>query len=580
VLQIELTLFGKPKLYINGEDVTPDRPTVFEVLCKVILSGEAGISRTEIATLMWPDLPISKARSNLRVNLANLRSELKSLGIADQFHLDDDVLRAKNAIKVDVKTILSKSSLLPSDLKHSTQPLAKGFDPDRWQREADLVVAHLASSFQNFRGAAPNDEMLSLLKAAVRSHPTSTQLTTSLLEALRLRNQVDQATQAIINFENAWINRFGVADLPTLSLDIPLPPVPEPAKPKRIFYTIPIICAIVLATVIFGPKQPAPVGYFPSLLVVGQKMESGFNVRKIEVSGTDPKNISPFVNLDQQPLLTDGSTFYSVMKSGYIKPFHNPTWLPKAQKSGVDVEISPDLTKLRVAIRGTERIITAITEYPYFETPKILADGSIVFSRVCGHTFRDHRKLCIWKDGQESQIHLTSPEPQNPVVICTADDGFYGKYSLGKKDSWAYHSFFFDIHSRKAKSLDIPIAVGIVGDCLLTRPETTELIRGDYRNHPLDYGLLIDNLGKKKKIPLYDQEDSLGIFGDYIYKCCKKSEHNWDLEFLNSKLEVVNPFPSVPKVVQSFTVGSDEVATCVEYIPEHNSKETILISRH
>ena len=81
--RIELKLFGKPRLLVDGMEVNSGRPTVFEILAKVIMSGEAGIRRGELAAIMWPDLNQSKARANLRVSLANLRSVLDGLGITD-----------------------------------------------------------------------------------------------------------------------------------------------------------------------------------------------------------------------------------------------------------------------------------------------------------------------------------------------------------------------------------------------------------------------------------------------------------------------------------------------------------------
>jgi hypothetical protein len=90
----------------------------------------------------------------------------------------------------------------------------------------------------------------------------------------------------------------------------------------------------------------------------------------------------------------------------------------------------------------------------------------------------------------------------------------------------------------------------------------------------------MDQTGSKRKIPLNSEADVIGVFGDYIYVCRNKSEFSSELEFLNSNLESVRPFPSLPKEVMTFTVRSEQVAACIEFNPTKNTNELILLSKN
>jgi len=150
---------------------------------------------------------------------------------------------------------------------------------------------------------------------------------------------------------------------------------------------------------------------------------------------------------------------------------------------------------------------------------------------------------------------------------------------MGKSDGWKYHSFYFDFQSQKTQVLDIPPVIAELGDSVLVRPEITDVVRGDYQNHALDYALVIDKSGRQRKISLTSNADVIGTFGEYIYICRQKTQFTSELEFLDFNLERVNPFPSLPREVEAFRVRSESVATCIGFDHERNQTDLLLLSK-
>jgi hypothetical protein len=433
VPKIELKLFGSPSLFLDGIDVTPDRPVGFEILAKVIVAGVDGVSRASLSTLLWPDIPTTKARTNLRVNLANLRAELSQIGITDSFELDDAVLRTKGVIGVDLRRFLARPIRSVSELEAAILPLCQGWDRERWQEENEAVASHLAEGFCRIRQTSPKVDTLHLLRTAVKSHLVSTQLTTLYVDALTGQNRVDEATQAVIDFENAWISRFGVADLPNISLDAVAQPIAMESRHKAMTYAVPLCCLLVAVVAVgYTLNRPGGKEKSPKLAVTDVKRESGFEIKKIFTEGAEPREISPLLGFSGQPMLHYRNQIFEVQQPGQISPIRDTQWIPVDTNGNSKLEVSPDASLLRISTASSRDNIRPVADYPYFDAPMIVEDGSVVYNRRCGHSFRDHRKLCYWKNGTETLIHISTPEPQNAVVTCKTARGILGSTAWEK----------------------------------------------------------------------------------------------------------------------------------------------------
>ncbi|MEM7346030.1 MAG: protein kinase [Chloroflexota bacterium] len=69
----KLYLFGPPRLELENESITIPRKKAQALLAYLVMTQQPH-SRDALATLFWPDLPQSKARANLRRELARVRS--------------------------------------------------------------------------------------------------------------------------------------------------------------------------------------------------------------------------------------------------------------------------------------------------------------------------------------------------------------------------------------------------------------------------------------------------------------------------------------------------------------------------
>ena len=589
--RIELKLFGKPRLLVDGMEVNPGRPTVFEILAKVITSGDAGIRRGELAAIMWPDLDQSKARANLRVSLANLRSVLDGLGITDQFCINDDVLRTQGGIDVDINTFLANSACL-ADLRHAVLAVAKGWEPERWQAEADAVASRLANGFQALADQLSDDERCSLLNAAVRSHPTSTQLATQLVDAYKQRQMLDEANQAVIDFENAWVDRFGTADLPNISLTI----VPKPAASVRkvegqgiamAIAAIPLlgIVAAIIAISIQNSRREEPAPNQPllqlQLIKSYSKSINGieFGLRKFRVANTRADEIQ-FESLSD----TDIRAGHPMMNPVLISQGDDvqPTTTDIARKSfGVSIHSGDFRTGFdaRGAVNAQFRPIPG---FPFISAPNILSDGTLLVDRVCNHPYADHRRLSHYYDGTE---HVVGPEGELPQIVVFTfiiDETVYGKYSYGRKEGWRYHTFSYDIRSRIFTKLNIPPVVGALdSQVLVCQPEITTILNGDYDTHPNGDVVLVDQASGKQLRQRWadDQAPFMSFLPPYIIKPQRVNSRSWSLQFLNADLRPENPFPELKENYCKLAAISNQVLVLVPFNRDQHSREFWIVTR-
>jgi hypothetical protein len=556
---------------------------------------------------LWSHLDPKNALAQLRFNIMKLRGHTVTAELLDLTTQQLKVLPHVN-FAVDIHQTIAPTAI---ELINFIQPVARPWNREHWQQEADLYATKLSGWIENIGDQATPETI-----AIAQSHyPDNYRLTTILVKRLLDAERLNEASEVIIRFEDAWVERFGVADIPSISITANPdrqvlsesltvatlqqgahlePPQRESAlvaetggkslltasKPKLVLPLVPVACLLVAATAVgYALNRSWGREKSPKLVVADVSQESGFDIRKIRVEGADPREFSPLAQVSQHPIMQFRDQLFQVEHSGQISPFMTAEWIPMHAFGTTRIEISLDSSLLKISTPSKSYSIHPTKHFPFFDGTMAVGDGCVVYNRLCGHPFRDHRKLCYWKNGTEIPIHISTPEPQNAVVTCKTARGIFGKYSMGKSDGWKYHTFYFDFQSQKTQLLETPPVIAELGESVLVRPERTDVVNGDYRSHPLDYALLIDKSGRQRRISLASNDDVLGIFGGYIYVCRKKTQFTSDLEFLNFDLEQVNPFPSLPKEVASFGVRTDEIAICVGFDRDRPTRELLLLSR-
>jgi len=110
---LDLRLFGVPRLLLDGEEVVISRPRVFECLARIVLAGPDGITRSELCRKIWPEFDPSDARAQLRGTFMKLRAELEKVSIASQFDLGGEIVRATGAVSCDLMSFARNPSSDP-----------------------------------------------------------------------------------------------------------------------------------------------------------------------------------------------------------------------------------------------------------------------------------------------------------------------------------------------------------------------------------------------------------------------------------------------------------------------------------
>src|SRR5579862_7682286 len=493
---LELRLFGVPRFFLDGEEAVISRPRVFECLARIVIAGSDGITRTELCRRMWPNFDTADARAQLRGTLLKLRAEFEKLSLGDQFDLSGEVLRANSKVSCDFTRFISAPSSDCSQLRLAVQTLAKSWDEENWREESDRVADALATALERAR---TKDACLvvDLLSRAVQSHPTSMRLVSLLIKRLEALNRIDEANQAIISFEDAWVDRFGNVDLPqlTLSSSGPQSGVESPIrKPHRdaIFVGAACLAGIGLLALLLGNMRlPGGVTQrLPSDLKIisnAQFTKHGKAYELIQLTSGDSR-------IEGLRRFSDGATSIRSSKShaeredivetdGRITPglAFPAIIVDRFQRSTL---ISESPYSVRWSSGKDSFRLTGSKELKFCDAIRILGSGRFLGVRVSNDPFRDHIQTVI---ADASGITLIQPKGIDTQILVPTfftPDKLFVTYSAGQQEGWHYHAGVYSLNTGQFTSLPYAhVAYESSRGTLVVLPQVTAIKNGDYDTH-------------------------------------------------------------------------------------------------
>lgn len=116
----KLTLFGTPRLLINEEEISLGRRQAVALLAYLSLEKGTHV-RDSMASLLWPNVPIAKARVSLRTTLSSIKKKLgddflvinhKTIGLAPQTSLWIDLEEFQTAVAAYLRHHPNSTSLI------------------------------------------------------------------------------------------------------------------------------------------------------------------------------------------------------------------------------------------------------------------------------------------------------------------------------------------------------------------------------------------------------------------------------------------------------------------------------------
>lgn len=122
-------LFGRPECSSDGEVLAVPRRRLFELLALLAFAGSAGLRRDQLCELIWPDAPLGRGRSHLRVLLHSARQSVGSDVIEEADSGERARLRLAPAVWVDATAFECEARTL---LKEATASVSGG--PDRLEQ--------------------------------------------------------------------------------------------------------------------------------------------------------------------------------------------------------------------------------------------------------------------------------------------------------------------------------------------------------------------------------------------------------------------------------------------------------------
>lgn len=588
---LELRLFGIPKLFVDAEEVVISRPRVFECLARIIVAGPEGITRSELCQKMWPEFDTSDSRAQLRGTLLKLRAELGKLGVADQFDLTGESLLVLEEVKCDFVNFTRSRFCDLANIRRAVQPLAKPWDEENWLKESELVADALTTAFQAIK---PKDwsVALDLLRKAVHSHPTSTCLSELLIRRLEALNRIDEANQVIIEFEDAWVDRFGCADLPKLSLRSPSADgtpkgTPLKAGQVKVLDFLGIGVVLVLAALFGGINlRSVPSKTRSSALKIlshKQATKFGKTFTMIQFASGDSRvnGVSRFA---------DGAVSIQTMQER----------LAQEDIIEVDGRISPglvapvtlvdrlgNLTAIRESLRsvvfydGLKSLrFSGSAEFSIIEGMNLLGRGKVLVRRVSDDAFHSHHETFIANtSGIQREIQPAGVRPQIVYLTFRDENDLFVSFSAGRTEGWHYHAGAYNLNTDTFTTLPFAkVAYRSSMGTLVVLPQVTDIKGGDYNTH-WDGTVLLVRPNKKPvavSISGVNQFESISCFADSLILVTDHTSASQRIQVV--PIDGGAPIVNLPHQVADLLVSEDGKALVWRtYNPKRDSGQYELV---
>lgn len=557
---VRLHLVGNPRFQVNGKDLVLQPRTVAECFAIIASRKAIGITREELAGLLWPQLEPSNARAQLRQALTALRAqlqEIEALGIAEFAQVR---LRINAEIVLD--TDLSQEGQDLDFVQTLLGPICDGWNRERWQAYADEIAAKLGEAIPSL----PNENQTAVLKQAILYHPESPQLAQLWINHLVSLHRVTEANEALISFENAWVDRFGAVGIPNLSipettLSALSSPVASSLVESRTGIALPsrfLVVGAAGAIALMGLILPAIARNPRSPRLASGELEIESVSRRKQVLSAQTLEVTTLgirkSEIIEHRLLSDGSIYLIAKGEQGVLLVQEPriqVGRYKLEITQIEDRLGPQELRydrkgkgpLRIKTLSTEGsdlaedwVIPPTGEYPNFDYHRLIGFGELVFSRECDHPERCHKRLF---HGVEGELFDLSAQLGNPrIALFTARVGskLYGKYSFGKPERWRYRSFVYDTEARTLKKLDLPPVIGEAGSGhLFCLPETTTERSGSFDTRWNGTVLIVDPAGRQKVLSVGGQSKFFGAYwlGDGVAVACSDSSFEKDVKVVD-----------------------------------------------
>ena len=505
---IALRLIGTPAVLVDGEYHVVAPRLAFETLVLICLSDKDGISRKLVVEHFWSGLDGPHAKATLRTTLHRLRSELVRLGIEGCFDLAGEHLRACSNVSSELERLKCHPEMSWAEVNAFAGPFLAGWSPDRWQTRADEYSALLADTCSlAYTKSGITQECLSALKVAAQNNSTNLKIAQLFAHALSRQNRASEASEAIIEFEIAWVDRFGLSDLPKIEIELPIAPqISVVSRQRANWLAVGLVCASIcclLVGVFIGVsnRRDTQHKFAPDIWIAKteaiQIHGAKFIIYHLRSNETKPIMMWDLPNGELKFLSVEGNLDYvgRISENALTRVSH-----PKGYLLGLGssyVSTSGEHSPLTFTTDSGRFLILTNSSYPSIGGEWLDDANTLEYYRYCSHAGADHVQTVIYRNGIETPI--SSGLGRTQVCYTTFRDAqeIYARYSLGRSDHWKYHSFKFDLRSYKAEPLSYsPVCcVSNRGD-LLTEPEVTEYNSGDYFTHWNHQVQIISGIGK------------------------------------------------------------------------------------
>lgn len=531
--KLSLNLLGWPNVYVDGQELKVSPPAVFELMAVILMSGDEGITRKAAAARLWSHLDSKNAGAQLRYNIMRLREQLAAIEAGHLVHLDGKVLRAGVKVELDLETA-QKSFPQLSNFEALLQPVAAGWKSEHWVNESDSHAELLCRWLADFGSRVD----LGCVKKATDLFPSNLNLARHFVGRLRAEAREAEASEAIIRFEEAWVERFGTGDIPDAQAHHnPIATPSEGVRGNKKFRRAGVasILAIVAVAVPFSfVQRNAPQGTV-SISNSGSQMWLGRKVQRYTVTCTRTGILGAKILSSGRvvlAMLDVGGKRYDLAFApgqtpvpGLVPPDLSDEYLDQRLMT-YDGEKGSHLEVKQAGRRLLER--RGVPSLPKVSGIR-LVNNSLLYHVRCNHPEGCH--LQIWYEDAKGRVQVTTPAEPPRVAWAIAKNNFVGSrmyvnYSMGSSDKWRYRCGYLDFGGGRLNTplihelaVDSTIeAASDEGSVVLNRTTTT-VADGDYKTEDSNVRNLLRPDGTSKPLLVegtVDFESICGFGAGYI----------------------------------------------------------------
>ncbi len=215
-----ISLFENPTVVVAGSRLDIRPPLAYQVLVALALTRSRTVSRSEMASTLFPSVDPKERRAQLRIVLSRLRRSLHEQSVLDFYTEAETDLRLDHGVEIDAYEVLSGEPISFDRLSAYSRPVLLGCQSRFAERcrgqVKNLVEASLPAILASIQSISDLWTISPILGRIRSLYPLSATICGFHVAVLKRLDLFEEATREISEFEVGWLEQYGPQDRPDI----------------------------------------------------------------------------------------------------------------------------------------------------------------------------------------------------------------------------------------------------------------------------------------------------------------------------------------------------------------------------